>query len=61
MESKGVDVVGIAVAVYQPNPTILDFGNLPLFYLAKLDAIYYKNSESCDLCHKGMPVEKVWT
>ena len=61
MESKGVDVVGIAVAVYQPNPTILDFGNLPLFYLAKLDAIYYKNAESCDLCRQGIPVEKVWT
>ena len=60
MEGKGVDVVGIAVAVYQPNPTIADFGNLPLFYLAKLHATYYKDADSCELCKKGTPVEKVW-
>ncbi len=61
LESKGAEVVGLAVAVYQPNPTILDFGNLPLFYLAKMDAMYYKDSSSCELCKKGVPVEKVWT
>jgi orotate phosphoribosyltransferase len=61
LESKGAQVVGLAVAVYQPNPTIADFGNLPLFYLAKMDAVYYKDSASCELCRKGVPVEKVWT
>lgn len=59
MESKGAEVVGIAVAVYQPNPSILDFGNLPLFYLAKLDALYYKDAASCELCKKGVPAEKI--
>jgi orotate phosphoribosyltransferase len=59
MESKGAKVVGLAVAVYQPNPSIRDFGNLPLFYLAKLDAAYYKDAASCDLCKKGVPVEKI--
>jgi len=59
MESKGAKVVGLAVAVYQPNPSIRDFGNLPLFYLAKLDAAYYKDTASCDLCQKGVPVEKI--
>ena len=61
LESKGAKVVGLAVAVYQPNPTIADFGNLPLFYLAKMDAVYYKDASSCGLCRKGVPVEKVWT
>ena len=61
LESKGAEVVGLAVAVYQPNPTIADFGNLPLFYLAKMDAMYYKDSSSCELCRKGVPVEKVWS
>jgi orotate phosphoribosyltransferase len=61
VESKGAEIVGLAVAVYQPNPTVASFGNLPLFYLAKMDASYYKDSSSCDLCHKGVPVERVWT
>ncbi len=59
LESKGAEVVGLAVAVYQPNPTIAGFGNLPIFYLAKMSAIYYSSSDSCDLCRKGVPVEKV--
>jgi orotate phosphoribosyltransferase len=61
LESCGARVVGLAVAVFQPNPTIADFGNLPLFYLAKMDAMYYKDAASCQLCRKGVPVEKVWT
>jgi orotate phosphoribosyltransferase len=60
LESRGAQVVGLAVAVFQPNPTIADFGNLPLFYLAKMDAMYYKDAASCELCRKGVPVEKVW-
>ena len=61
VESKGAEIVGLAVAVYQPNPTVASFGNLPLFYLAKMDASYYKDSSSCELCKKGVPVQKVWT
>jgi orotate phosphoribosyltransferase len=59
LESRGAHVVGIAVAVYQPNPDIADFGNLPLFYLAKMDAVYYKDAASCDLCRQGTPIQKV--
>ena len=61
VESKGAQIVGLAVAVYQPNPTVASFGNLPLFYLAKMDASYYKDSSSCELCKKGVPIQKVWT
>jgi orotate phosphoribosyltransferase len=61
VESKGAKVVGLAVAVYQPNPEILSFGDLPLFYLAQMDATYYKDVESCELCNKGVPIEKIWS
>jgi orotate phosphoribosyltransferase len=61
VESKGAQIVGLAVAVYQPNPTVATFGNLPLFYLARMNASYYKDSSSCELCHKGVPVQHVWT
>ncbi len=59
VEQNGAKVVGLAVAVYQPNPTAARFEDLPLFYLAKMDAVYYKDAASCDLCHKGVPVQKV--
>lgn len=61
VESQGAEIVGLAVAVYQPNPTILSFGDLPLFYLAKMDAVYWQDSSTCDLCKKGVPLEKIWT
>lgn len=60
VESNGATVVGIAVAIYQPNPDLADFGSLPLFYLAKMDAIYYRDSASCDLCKERVPLEKIW-
>lgn len=61
IEARQAEIVGLAVAVYQPNPTIADLGNLPLFYLAQMDALYYKDSASCELCGRGVPIEKVWT
>jgi orotate phosphoribosyltransferase len=60
VESYGARIVGLAVAVYQPNPRVLDFGSLPLFYLAKMDASYYKDSTACDLCRRGVPLQKLW-
>lgn len=60
VESNGAKVVGLAVAVYQPNPTVARFDDLPLFYLAKMDATYYRDGASCELCRKSVPVEKIW-
>src|SRR5690349_4583055 len=60
VESSGAQVVGLAVIIYQPTPKTIDFGNLPFYYLAKLDAAYYKDAASCDMCHRGAPIEKVW-
>ena len=44
VEQRGGEVVGLAVVVYQPNPARLDFGSLPLYYLAQLDGQYYPNA-----------------
>ncbi|MDQ2840657.1 MAG: phosphoribosyltransferase [Acidobacteriota bacterium] len=61
LEAKGAEVVGLAVAVYQPNPSIASLGQTPLFYLAQMDALYYKDASTCELCRRGVPIEKVWT
>jgi len=60
VESRGGQVVGLAVIVYQPTPRTVSFEPLPLYYLAKLDGHYYTDAASCDLCAKTAPVEKVW-
>jgi orotate phosphoribosyltransferase len=60
VESSGAEVVGLGVVVYQPNPETPDFSPLPLYYLAKLDGTYYKDARTCELCQRGIPVDKVW-
>ena len=60
LESHGATVVGLAVIIYQPTPKTLNFGSLPLYYLAKLEASYYADATHCELCQKGIPLEKVW-
>jgi orotate phosphoribosyltransferase len=60
VESTGAQVVGLAVIIYQPTPRTADFSPLPFFYLAKLDAMYYMDAGSCELCKRGEPIEKVW-
>jgi len=60
LEASGAIVVGLAVIIYQPNPDMIDFGSLPLYYLAKLDAHYYADAAHCELCKEGTPVEKSW-
>src|SRR5437899_6935 len=59
VEARGGEVVGLAVVIYQPNPATITFDPLPFYYLAKLDAAYYKDAASCDLCKRGVPVDKV--
>jgi orotate phosphoribosyltransferase len=60
LEASGAVVVGLAVIIYQPNPDMIDFGSLPLYYLAKLDARYFADAAHCELCKRGEPVEKSW-
>ena len=60
LEGRGAIVVALAVIIYQPNPRMHDFGDLPLLHLARLEASYYADAASCDLCERSMPIEKVW-
>jgi orotate phosphoribosyltransferase len=60
LESRGATVVGLAVIIYQPTPDCRDFGDLPLYHLAKLEARYFADAAQCELCRQGIPLEKVW-
>lgn len=60
LEKYGAQVLALAVVVYQPNPRTYDFGSLPIYYLARLEASYYADASSCDMCKAATPVEKVW-
>lgn len=60
LESRGARVMAMAVIIYQPTPDTRDFGNIPLYYLAKLDASYYADASRCELCKRGVPLQKVW-
>jgi orotate phosphoribosyltransferase len=60
LEANGAEVMGLAVIVYQPTPKTPDFGPLPLYYLAKMDATYSADAASCELCRQGVPLETVW-
>jgi orotate phosphoribosyltransferase len=60
LESYGATVVALAAVIYQPTPRTHDFGDLPLVYLARLEASYYVDNGACELCRKSLPLEKVW-
>jgi orotate phosphoribosyltransferase len=60
LESYGARIVGAAVVAYQPAPDVADFSPLPLFYLAKLEASYYADAGHCELCRRGVPLDRVW-
>ena len=60
LESYGATVAALAVVIYQPTPRTHDFGDLPLVYLARLEASYYVDNGACELCRKSLPLEKVW-
>ncbi len=60
VESQGGEVVGLAVVIYQPYPDAIRFDPLPFYFLAQLNQAYYKNAAACDLCKRGVPVEKVY-
>jgi len=60
LEAGGAQVVAMAVIIYQPTPQTCDFGALPLYYLARLEASYYADGAHCELCKQGVPLETVW-
>jgi orotate phosphoribosyltransferase len=60
LESYGAVVVALAVVVFQPNPRMRTFGDLPLLHLVRLEASYYADAKSCELCKKSQKIENVW-
>jgi orotate phosphoribosyltransferase len=60
LESYGAIVMGLAVLIYQPFPNCASFGNLPLYYLAKLEARYAVDGGHCEWCRAGVPLIKTW-
>lgn len=60
LEKNGAKVVGLAVIIYQPTPQTRNFGSLPFYYLAKLEASYYADAASCELCRQKVPLQQVW-
>jgi orotate phosphoribosyltransferase len=61
LESYGATVVALAVIIYQPMPNAVNFGSLPLLHLARLNASYYEDGNSCGLCKNALPLENVWS
>jgi orotate phosphoribosyltransferase len=59
LEARGAQVVALAVLVYQPTPQTADFGSLPLYCLAKLEASYYAEAGSCEFCRRNVPLHQV--
>jgi orotate phosphoribosyltransferase len=60
VEERGAIVVGIAVMVYQPTPRTADFGEIPLYHLARIDAEYYTDEQAAAMKAKGIQFEDVW-
>jgi orotate phosphoribosyltransferase len=60
LESFGAQVIGLAVIVHQPTPETIDFGSLPFYSLANLQAKYFADAASCTMCANVQPLTKVW-
>ena len=59
LAASGANVVALAVVIYQPTPNTRDFGSLPFYYLAKLEASYYADERHCELCKRGEKLDNV--
>ncbi|HLY20689.1 MAG TPA: phosphoribosyltransferase family protein [Bryobacteraceae bacterium] len=59
LEARGAQVMALAVLVYQPTPQTRGFGSLPLYCLARLEATYYADAGSCELCRRNVPLHQV--
>ncbi|MDX2179526.1 MAG: phosphoribosyltransferase family protein [Bryobacteraceae bacterium] len=59
LEKHRAQVMGIAVMVYQPTPLTPKFEGIPLYYLAKLDAMYFRSVAEVNL-RPGESIVDVW-
>jgi orotate phosphoribosyltransferase len=59
-EANGAEVLGLATVVYQPNPDCLDFKDIPLFYLAKLNSTFKTAEDSWTGMNPGQQPVRIW-
>lgn len=59
LEKQGAKVLALAVIVHQPAVDTVDFGDLPIYSLARLQLQYWNNAASCPLCRDKVPLVKV--
>ncbi len=59
-ERNQVEVLAVATLIYQPNPETPPLRDIPHYYLAKINARFDLDSESCDQCQRGIPFETPW-
>ncbi len=59
IEDCGAELVGLAVMIHQPAPGTSPFDDVPLFYLAQLDAMYYQTLEEVKL-QPGDEIVDIW-
>ncbi len=57
--AQGAKVLALAVIVHQPTVETVDFGDLPIYSLARLQLTYWENAASCPLCRQGAPLVTV--
>jgi orotate phosphoribosyltransferase len=61
LESYGASVVALAVLIHQPIPGTLDLAPLPTYSLARIEGRHFDRAADCDLCGRGVPLERVGT
>lgn len=57
--AQGAKVLALGVIVHQPTVETVDFGELPVYSLARLQLTYWDKAASCPLCRDGVPLVKV--
>jgi orotate phosphoribosyltransferase len=60
-KEAGARVLGLGVIAKQPNADLIDFRPLPIYSLTEVRVDYYPGADTCELCKKGIPIEKVWS
>ncbi len=59
-EKNGAEVLAVATVIYQPSPETPPMRDIPHYYLAKINARFDLDSESCDQCQRNIPFEAPW-
>ena len=59
-EANGAEVIGLATVVYQPNPDCVEFKDIPMFYLAKLNSTFKTAEDTWTGMKPGQDPVKIW-